>query len=102
MFYRFFDKKTSGGTIKSMPNQRPLDLAMQTLANELQKPIIKKFKRRRVYSSFKDKIWGVDLADMQLVSQYNKGIRFLLCVIDIFSRYAWVVHLKDKKRYHYC
>ena len=37
MFYRFFDKKTSGGTIKSMPNQRPLDLAMQTLANELQK-----------------------------------------------------------------
>ena len=34
---------------------------------------------------------------MQLLSKYNKGIRFLLCVIDIFSKYAWVVPLKDKK-----
>ena len=40
---------------------------------------------------------GADLADMQLLSRYNKGIRFLLCVIDIFSKYAWVVSLKDKK-----
>ena len=40
---------------------------------------------------------GVDLADMQLLSKYNKGIRFLLCFIDIFSKYAWVVPLKDKK-----
>ena len=40
---------------------------------------------------------GVDLADMQLLSKYSKGIRFLLCVIDIFSKYAWVVPLKDKK-----
>ena len=40
---------------------------------------------------------GVDLADMQLLSKYNKGIRFLLCAIDIFSKYAWVVPLKDKK-----
>ena len=45
----------------------------------------------------KDNIWGADLADMQLLSRYNKGIRFLLCVIDIFSKYAWVVPLKDKK-----
>ena len=38
-----------------------------------------------------------DLADMQLISQFNKGFRFLLCIIDIFSKYAWVVLLKDKK-----
>ena len=67
------------------------------LANELHKPIIKKFNKRKVYSSYKDNIWGVDLADMQLLSKFNKGSRFLLCVIDIFSKYAWVIILKDKK-----
>ena len=50
-----------------------------------------------MYSSFKDNIRGVDLADMQLISKYNKGIRYLLCVIDLFIKYAWVVPLKDKK-----
>ena len=67
------------------------------LANELHKPIIRKFKKRKVYSGFKDNIWGADLADMQLISKLNKRFRFLLCVIDIFSKYAWVVSLKDKK-----
>ena len=67
------------------------------LAEELHNPIIKSFKRRKVYSSFKDNIWGVDLADMQLISKYNKGIRYLLSVIDLFSKYAWVIHLKNKK-----
>ena len=47
-------------------------------------------------------IWGVDLADMQLLSKFNKGLKFLLCVIDIFSKYAWVVPVKDKKRCKYC
>ena len=51
-----------------------------------------------MYSSFKENIWGVDLSDMQLISKYNKGIRYLLCAIDFFSKYAWVVPLKDKKR----
>ena len=50
-----------------------------------------------MYSSFKDNIWGVDLADMQLISKYNKRIRYLLCVIDLFSKYAWVVTFQDKK-----
>ena len=50
-----------------------------------------------MYSSFKDNIWGVDLADMQLISKYNKGIRYLLCAIDLFSKYAFAVPLKDKK-----
>ena len=42
-------------------------------------------------------IWGVDLADMQLISKYNRGIRYLLCAIDLFSKYAFVVPLKEKK-----
>ena len=49
------------------------------------------------YSAFKDNIWGADLADMQLISKFSKGFRYLLCVFDIFSKYAWVVPLKDKK-----
>ena len=50
-----------------------------------------------MYSSFKDNIWGVDLSDMQLISKYNKGIIYLLCAIDLFSKYAFMVPLKDKK-----
>ena len=90
MVYKFFDSKVSGSGAKLMPENKQL-------ANELHKPIIRKFEKRKVYSTFKDNIWGVDLADMQLLSKYNKGIRFLLCVIDIYSKYAWVVPLKDQK-----
>ena len=50
-----------------------------------------------MYSSFKDNIWSVDLADMQLISKYNRGIRYLLRAINLFSKYAFVVPLKDKK-----
>ena len=46
---------------------------------------------------FKDNILGADLAHMQLIRKFNSGFRFLLCVIDIFSKYAWVLPLKDKK-----
>ena len=59
--------------------------------------IIRNFKKRAVYSGSKDDIWGADLADMQLICKFNKGFRFLLCVIDIFSKYALVVPLKNKK-----
>ena len=52
---------------------------------------------KKVYSSFKDNIWGVDLADMQSLSRYNKGIKYLLCTIDLLSKYAWVIPMKDKK-----
>ena len=98
MVSKFFDKKFAsladksarGSGIKSMPNQQ--------LANEIHKPIIRKFLKRKVYSSFKDNVCGTDLADMQLISKYNKGIRYLLCAIDLFSKYAWLVPLKDKKR----
>ena len=50
-----------------------------------------------VYSSFRDNIWGNYLADMQSLSKYNKRMKYLLCAIDIFSKYAWVVPLKDKR-----
>ena len=70
----------------------------EQLAEEIHRPIIRTFKKRKVYSTFKDNIWGADLADMQLISKFNKGFRFLLCVIDIFSKYSWVVPLKNKKR----
>ena len=66
MVYKFFDKMSRGsGIVTNEPNYQ--------LANELHKPIIKKFKIRKVYSSFKDNIWGVDLADMQSLSKF-KGL----------------------------
>ena len=95
--YRFFDKKStslnesSGSGIVNEPNY-------YSLANELHKPIIRQFKKRKVYSSFRDNIGGVDFADMQSLSKYNKGNKYLLCVIDLFSKYAWVVPIKNKKR----
>ena len=60
----------------------------QQLANEIHKPIIRKFKKRKVSSSFKENIWGVDLADLQSISKSNKGITYLLCVIDLISKYS--------------
>ena len=90
MVYKFFNERSKkvfkGSGIEN-----------QKLAEELHKPIIKNFKKRKVYSSFKDNIWGVDLADMSLISKFNKGIKYLLYVIDLFSRYAWVIGIKDKK-----
>ena len=91
MVYKFCDKKSKGSVVNI-----PLEFSEQ-LAEELHKPIIRYFKKRAVYSGFRDNIWGADLGDMQLTSKFNKGFRFLLCVIDIFSKYAWVVLLKDKK-----
>ena len=89
MVYKFLNKKSKGSGIVNEPNYQ--------LANELHKPTIRKFKKRKLYSSFRDNIWGVDLADMQSLSKYNKGMRYLLCTIDLFSKYAWVVPIKDKK-----
>ena len=90
MVYKFFGKKSKGGV------NIPLEFNEQ-LAKELHKPIIRNSKKRTAYSGFADNILGADLADMQLISKFNKRFRFLLCVIDIFSKYAWVVPLKDKK-----
>ena len=92
MVYKFFDKKSTGGGFANNEIKQNLQLA-----KELHNPIIRKFRKRKVYSGFKDNIWGADLADMELINKFNKGFRFWLWVIDIFSKYAWVVPLKDKK-----
>ena len=61
--------------------------------------LLENLKKRKVYSSYKDNIWGVDLADMQSLSKYNKGIKYFnLCAIDLFSKYALVIPIKDKKQ----
>ena len=96
MVYKFFDKKSAGSAAKQVNTK--LTPQNQQLAEELHKPIIRKFENSEVHAAFKDNIWGADLADMQLLSKYNNGIRFLLCVIDIFNKYARVVPLKDKKK----
>ena len=95
MVYKFFDKKSKGRGAKHVNTK--LAPQNQQVAEEIHKLIIRKFEKRKVHAAFKDNIWGAHLADMPLLSKYNKGIRFLLCVIDIFSKYAWVVPLKDKK-----
>ena len=96
MVYKFFDKKSTGSGFKKLKNTAKPSSSI--LADELHKPIIKKFNKRKVYWQLKDNIWGVDLADMQSLSRKNKkGNKYLLCAIDLFSKYAFVIPLKDKK-----
>ena len=80
MVCKFFDNKSSGSGVSNELNYQ--------LADELHRQIIRKFKKRKVNSSFRDNIWGVDLADMKSLSKCNKGIKYLLCGIDLFSKYA--------------
>ena len=78
------------------------NISNKWLVVELDKPIIKKSYKRKVHLHFIDNICGTDLEDMQLESKFNKGFRYLLCVIDIYSQYSWVIPLKDKNRnYNY-
>ena len=81
MVYNFFDKTPSGSGAANEKNHQ--------LSDELHKQITKEFNRRTLYSL---------LADMQSLSKCNKGIKYLLCVVDLFSKYAWVVPLKGKRR----
>ena len=87
MIYNFFDKKSKVSGIANNEIKQKLQLA-----KELHKPII-----RTVYTGFKDNIWGADLADMQSLSKYNKEIKYLLCAIDLLSKYVWVIPIKDRK-----
>ena len=84
MIYKFFDKNTSGSGIKSG------NISNKELAKELHKANTRKFNKRKVHFLF------IDLADMHLLSKFNKAFRFLLCVIDVYSKCAWVIPLKDK------
>ena len=85
------------GVKKDTADPSALARSSLILADELHKSVLRKFNKRKVYSQFKDNIWGVDLADMQSLSKKNKGIKYLLCAIDLYSKYAFVIPLKDKK-----
>ena len=95
MVYKFFDKKSA--SLNKSIESGIINKQSYQLANELHKPIIRTFKKRKNYSSFRDNILGIDLADMQSRSKYNKGNKYLLCAIDLFRKYAWVIPIKDKK-----
>ena len=82
MVYEFFDENISNGTVKTEV------ISSKELAEELQKPIIRKSEKRKVHLPFIVNIWSADLADVQLISKFNKRFRFLLCVIDICIKYA--------------
>ena len=94
-FMNFFDKKSTEYGVATLANNE-IKRNIQ-LADELYKLIIRNFAKRKVHFSFRDNIWGADLADIQLLSKFNKGFRFLSCVIDISSKYAWLIPLKGKK-----
>ena len=87
MVYRCFDKK-KGAKVS----------VIEQLAEELQKRLIKIFKRRKICARFKDNIWVEDLAEMESSSSKNKNVNYLLCLIDVFTKYAWIKPLKDKKK----
>ena len=94
MIYKYFDKKTESGALVTSNVGASVN---EKLAEELHTPIIKKFKRRKVYARFKDIIWAVDLAEMGPLSSKNQNVKYLLCVIDVFTKYAWVKPSKGKK-----
>jgi hypothetical protein len=75
----------------------PVILWSDDLAEELHRPIVRHFRKRRVYVRGIDEIWGADLVEMQAFAEYNDGIKYLLTVIDIFSKFGWIVPLTDKR-----
>ena len=87
----FADKSafSGAGKIKIMSTKKP--------AEELYKPIFRKFHKRKSHSSFIGNICSVDLANMELLTKFNKGTCSLLCLIDIYGKYAWVNSVKNKK-----
>ena len=87
MVYRCFDKKTESEISVN-----------EQLAEKLHKLVIKKFERSNVYAKFKGNIWAADIAKMRSLCTKNKKIKYLLCVIDVFTKYACVRPLKDKKK----
>ena len=64
---------------------------------KLKKPVIKKFTRRKVYARRNDNIWAVNLTEMESQSSKNENIKYLLCMVHIFTKYAWVKLLKAEK-----
>ena len=92
MVYKFFIKK-----LQVVPLCLQINLLLKMKICQSYLKNYRKLKKGKVHSFFIDNTWGADLADMQLISKFNKGIHFLLCMIDIFTKYAWIIPLKDKK-----
>ena len=86
MVYKIFDMKTGSGVSVN-----------EQLDEEIHKPAIKNFKRRKVYARFKGNIWAADLVKIESLSSKNKNAKYLLCVIDVFTKYTWLKALKEKK-----
>ena len=92
--YIFFNKKSPSLPDKSVSGSG-VNIEVkhnEQLAEELHKPIIRNFKKGTVYLGFKDNIWGAGLADMQLISKFNKGFRFLLCVLKFLVNMLGLLH----------
>ena len=95
MRYKSFNKTYTAGAVRRLNKSaiKSKNISNEQLAEELRNTINKKFEKCKVNSSFKDNIWGAVLADMHLISRFHEGTFLLLCVIDMFSKYAWVVPL---------
>ena len=74
-------------------------MSSKELVEEVHNPIIRKFNKRKVYSSFIDNIQSAGVANIELINKFNKGFSFLLGVVDIYSKYAWISPLKDKRSF---
>ena len=106
-FINVLIKKTSGGSAtlafsEALATQKKFaveneNISNKELAEELHKPIIRKFNKRKIYSFFIDNTWGADLADMQLTSKFNNGVRSYY-VLQIFSVNPHVLFLSQIKR----
>ena len=95
LFLRLSGRKSASDEVKKNKCRESINWSSQ-LADELHKPIIKNFPKRKVYANGIDKIWAADLVEMQSFSKFNRGVRYLLTVIDVFSKYGWMLLLKDK------
>ena len=94
MVYEFFDKKSGLGAIATSKAEACVN---EELTQELYRPVIKNFKRRRLFPWFKDNIWAAYLPKMGSLPSFNRSVKYLLCLIDVFTKYAYDKPLKDKK-----
>ena len=92
MVYMFFEKKIKSGRRATSKTRANVN---EVLAQILHKPLIKEFKRRKVYWRFGGNIWTTDLAEMKSVSSKNPSVKYL-CVIDVFTMYPWVKPFTEK------
>ena len=91
-------RKLGLGLANEKKNDQKTTPWQEKLADELYKPVRRNFTKRRVIARYVDNIWCSDLVHMQKLSRWNRGYKYLLMVLDIFSKYGWIVPLKNKSR----